>query len=64
METPKEYFEKLEKIREEKSMNIVDFAEKELGMSKATYYRWKNGKVPNSIEFYQRIEEYLKNYNL
>jgi len=60
MRNPDEYLARLEELILASSLTKVEFL-KHIGISKSTYYRWKDGKAPRAIDIYLAIDNYTEN---
>lgn len=54
---PEEYLTRLEQLIENSPLNKLEFL-KTIGISKSTYYRWKEGKPPRAVDVYLAIDKY------
>lgn len=59
MENTDDYLVRLEILISNSLKPKLQFL-KELGISKSTYYRWKEGKPPRAVDVYTAIDEYTQ----
>lgn len=57
--TSHELFEKLEKVRLQQGADIVTFY-KTLGIGQSTYYAWRKGALPKSIEVALNVINFIQ----